>query len=363
MDSSAISVRFVSLRVHIRLGDDVLIRDVVDGVWAEPSSKKADMVIGQQSWGLPGLVDAHAHIASDTLFAPGDIAAAAGRLRAALPAGVMLILDKGWTDDTAIRAADSVSLDERPDLEAAEQILTVEGGYFPGFGMVVDPDLLSEATTRQAEAGSGWVKLIGDWPRRGLGPVANFTTTQLRHAVLAAETAGARVAIHTMAPDVPSQAVAAGVHSIEHGLFLSEDDLAALGEREGMWVPTVLRIEETVAQLGAESSGGRLLAAGLENTRRLLGAAVEAGVRVLAGTDLVGSPTNIASEAIRMGELGLTNSQVIGAISTAAFTATGRDTAFTPGSPANVVLFADDPATNLEILRHPQHILRRGRLL
>ena len=25
-----------------------------------------------------------------------------------------------------------------------------------------------------AGEGAGWVKLIGDWPRKGVGPVANF---------------------------------------------------------------------------------------------------------------------------------------------------------------------------------------------
>lgn len=340
----------------------MLIRDVVDGCWAEPGTDSVDVVVGDGMWALPGLVDAHAHIASDTLFSPGDIDTAPRRLRDALSAGVTLILDKGWTDDTALRAADLVPIEERPDLEAAEQLLAVEDGYFPGFGMVVDPDRIAAATTLRAEAGSGWVKLIGDWPRRGVGPVANFTTSQLRDSVTAAEASGARVAIHTMAPDVPSQAVEAGVHSIEHGLFLTEDDVISLGARGGMWVPTVLRVEETTAQLGAESSGGRLLAAGLENIRGLLGSAIEAGVKVLAGTDLIGSPANIATEAIRLGQFGLTNRQIVDAVSMAGLSATGRDSTFTPGSPANAVLFAADPDLDPEVLRHPQQVVRLGRL-
>ena len=35
----------------------------------------------------------------------------------------------------------------------------------------------------------------------------------------------------------------AGVDSIEHGLFLPEDDLAQLGARGGGWVPTVAAME------------------------------------------------------------------------------------------------------------------------
>lgn len=341
----------------------MLIRDVVDGCWAEPGAQPVDVIVGEGMWALPGLVDAHAHIASDTLFAPGDIDAAPVRLREALAAGVMLVLDKGWTDDTAIRAAALVPIDERPDFEAAEQLLTVEEGYFPGFGMAIDPEQIAKATTERAAAGSGWVKLVGDWPRRGVGPVPNFTTEQLSKAVSAAEASGARVAIHTMAPDVPSQAVEAGVHSIEHGLFLTMEDVAALAARGGMWVPTLLRVEETAAQLGSESSGGKMLAAGLENVRRLLAFAADAGVTVLAGTDLVGSPANIAAEAIRLGQFGLNNRQVVDAVSSAGLSATGRDRAFAPGTPANAVLFGADPDLELDVLRYPQLIVRLGRLV
>jgi imidazolonepropionase-like amidohydrolase len=190
--------------------------------------------------------------------------------------------------------------------------------------------------------------------------VANFTEDQLRRAVEIAGESGSRVAIHTQARDVPSMAVAAGVHSIEHGLFLTDSDVAALAERGGMWVPTVLRIEETIVQLGAESGGGRLLIEGLDNTRRLLPTAFEAGVRILAGTDLVGTPANVASEAIKLGEYGLSNLQVVEAVTTAGFRATDRSSDFAAAAPADAVLFPEDPISDLEVLRHPTVVIRKG---
>jgi imidazolonepropionase-like amidohydrolase len=344
------------------LGDPV-VRDVVDGRWADPTGDHEE-IVGEGQWAIPGLVDAHAHLAAaDLVYAPGDIDGAVARAKESLAAGVTLLFDKGWADDTTIRVIDTVEPARRPDIEAAAQVISVESGHFPGFAREVDPADIADAVRAEASAGRGWVKVIGDWPRKGVGPVANFDESQLRQAVAAAEGSGARVAIHTMARDVPSIAVSAGVHSIEHGLFLTDDDLAALGARGGMWVPTLLRAEALIAQLGAASSGGRLFAEGLANVRSLLPAAVEAGIRVLAGTDLVGSPANVAAEAIRLGNYGLSNRQVVESVSRHGFVVTGRDPHFAVGAPADAVFFEEDPVSDLEVLASPSMVMRLGRRL
>lgn len=354
----------MSLRAVLRspLGDTV-VRDIVDGSWAEPS-RDASVTIGQDQWAIPGLVDAHAHLAAAELrYVAGDFDGALVRARDSLSAGVTLVLDKGWTDDVTIRVIDALEADQRPDIEAAAKVIAVPEGHFPGFAREIDPADIGRVAAEEANAGRGWVKVIGDWPRRGIGPVANFDEDQLRKAVAAAEEGGSRVAIHTMARQVPSMAVAAGVHSIEHGLFLTESDLRALGERGGMWVPTLLRVEATLAQLGEASSGGRLFEEGLANVKALLPLAVEAGVSVLAGTDLVGTPANVAAEAIRLGVYGLSNRQMVEAVSHAAFVATGRDSQFAPGTPANAVFFDADPVEEPGVLANPAAVIRLGRRL
>lgn len=364
MRSSAVSVPFVSIRVTLRSpSGETRIRDIVDGGWAEPMGTPQDE-LGARMWAVPGLVDAHAHLASDSLnFQPGVLGGAQQRAREALVAGVTLILDKGWTDTTIVDVIRTVPEGQRPTIEAAARIISVEGGYYPDFGLVTDPGDIAKSVEIEAKAGAGWVKLAGDWPRRGRGPVSNFTESELRQAVEAAEGVGAKVAIHTMAREMPSAAVAAGVHSIEHGLFLSEDDLETLGGRDGMWVPTLLRTETIITDLGSESSGGKLLREGLENIRPLLPLAIESGVNVLAGTDLVGTPANVADEAIRLHDYGLSAASVLDAVTTGGFRATGRSEAFDIGSPADAVLFAEDPLTDLSILKHPVAVIRLGRIL
>lgn len=351
----------VRTRVQLRspFGETV-VRDIEDGRWADPHGE-ADSILGRDMWALPGLVDAHSHLAAAQLdYQPGDLAGAMGRARDALRAGVTLVLDKGWREATAVEVMRSVPEVERPDIEAAARIITTPGGYFPGFGLEVDAAGIPAAVADQAAAAAGWVKLIGDWPRKGLGPVANFTADELVEVVGVAQKTGSRVAIHTMAREVPSAAVAAGVHSIEHGLFLTSDDIDALGKRRGMWVPTVLRVEETIAQLGVGSSGARLLSEGLANMKALLPMAQEAGVNVLAGTDLIGTPSDVAAEAIRLGECGLTELQVVQAVARAGFLATGRSATFELGTPANAVLFDANPAENLPVLGYPSVVIRLG---
>ena len=350
------------VRVHLRppAGESV-VRDIEEGRWAEPTGI-ADETIGQASYALPGLVDSHAHFAApigkDWKTDPYENAV--DRAKQALAAGVLLALDKGWSNLNTVRLIESVEPALRPDIEAAGIINAVESGYWPDFARELTRESFDDGIRQSVEEGSGWVKLVGDWPRRGQGPVTNFDEGQLRRAVELAAEGGARVAIHTMAREAPAMAVRAGVHSIEHGLFLGEDDLAALGARRGMWVPTIIRMEAVVAQLGESSSGGKLLVEGLDNVRRLMPLAAEAGVHLLAGTDVTVGAHDVALEAAKMVEYGLPVERAIDAVSVSGYEATGRSPAFDIGAPADAVLFGENPLRDVSVLARPEYVIRLG---
>ena len=158
-------------------------------------------------------------------------------------------------------------------------------------------------------------------------------------------------------------AVRAGVQSIEHGLFLDSDDLEALGGRHGIWVPTLVQVEAIISQIGAQSSGGRLLAEGFENAAGLLSDAVDAGVHVLAGTDLAVGTDEVAVEAVRLWEMGMSATEAVRAVSAAGFDATGRPVQFERGFVADAVFFAENPIVNPKVLAHPEVVVRRGRIV
>ena len=352
------------LRVVLRTpGGDTVTRDTGDGVWVDPWGTPEE-VTPADSWALPGLVDAHAHLARETLdFRPGDLQGAERRATMALEAGVGLVYDKGWRDLTVVRMIDELPAKERPEIEAAGAIYAVDGGYWEDFARHIPPGGIRQAVSQAAVEGRGWVKLIGDWPRKGVGPRSNFTEEELAEAVAVATEHESRVAVHTMAREVPSMAVRAGVHSIEHGLFLSPEDLETLGARAGIWVPTVLRVEAVIRQLGAESSGGRLLAEGLGNVTANLAHALECGVHVLTGTDLAVGTHRVALEALRLWEMGMAAGAVVDSVSGAGFRASGRPSGFEVGDPANAVLFSVNPIVDPRALAHPRRVIRMGRLV
>ena len=352
-------VRVVLRSVH----GETVTRDMIEGNWADPVGD-ADLVLGENLWALPGLVDGHAHFAAETMAPrPGNLEDAITRARTALDAGVLLALDKGWGDLTVLDLVDRIDPGDRPEIEAAGLIHAVEGGYIAEVCRIIDPGEVGPAMNQAAGEGRGWVKLIGDWPRKGTGPLPNFTEEQLGVAVRSASAAGARVAVHTMARDVPSMAVRAGVHSIEHGLFLQLEDLDDLGSRGGIWVPTVLNMEAVIRQLGEHSSGGRLITEGLANVARLLPEAIEAGVHILAGTDLAVGTHQVGQEAVRLAEMGLSPKHALRAVSYSGFEATGRPVAFEVDAAADAVMFDANPEEDLGVLAHPRHVIRRGRVV
>lgn len=342
---------------------------VASGRWALPDEGGTSSPMPtDRLWALPGLVDSHAHLAADTIeelrTADDDAIdrAVEKNAWAQLASGVFLVFDKGSKNDRTLRILGEPP-DRRPELEAAGTILTAPGGYYPGFGHEVEvADLLSAAGASLGD-GATWVKLIGDWPRKGRGVLVNFAENELADVVALAHRAGCRVAVHAAGPDATSVAVAAGVDSIEHGLFMTDDDLRDLGARGGAWVPTIVAMSATRDVLGADSSGGRMFADGLANVRSILHGAPAAGVTVLAGSDLALPHGAIAREALALRDYGLEASDALAAVTTAGMSYSGRSSGFDVGQPANAVFYAENPLEHLETLLEPALVFHRGRVI
>ncbi|MCJ7779875.1 MAG: amidohydrolase family protein [Acidimicrobiia bacterium] len=343
---------------------------VIDGDrFSDPDDGPIDQEIETDHlYALPGLADCHAHLGLTRVGEMTHIADDEIRSNGVANAwmqvegGVLLIADKGSSSDAALEILDAPPT-ERPEIQMAGRIIAPPGGYYPGYGHEVDEEGLVEAVRRAAGTRASWVKIIGDWPRKGIGPKANYGEAALTKAVEVAHAAGRRVAIHAMAPQGIGPAVAAGVDSIEHGLFLSVDDLGRIAARGGAWVPTILGAEAIIEFLGADSSGGRLLSRGVDNVQELLPEAERLGVTVLTGTDLAIPHGKVSHEAIRLHELGLSNEATLRAVTTAAFDYLGVDHAFSPGMPANAVFVEGDPREHLETLLDPRVIIRAGRFV
>ncbi|MGH8929042.1 MAG: amidohydrolase family protein [Acidimicrobiia bacterium] len=333
---------------------------VGENSWVEPGAEIVAAIDLRRFFVLAGLADCHAHLSADSLTEVergGEMDGIRRRAFAQLSRGVFLVVDKGWRDDVVLLLLDEPPK-TRPHLRAAGRIITGAGGYFPGFAVETDENGLVDAI-KQSDISGGWIKVIGDWPQKGRGPVISFGEEALAQACRLAHAAGARIAIHTMAPETPGIAVRAGVDSIEHGLYLTGQDLEALGARGGAWVPTIGNTQSVLASLGSGSSGARILGAGLVNVQRLLPGATEAGVVVLAGTDLGIPHGEVAREAELLNGFGLSGARSVDAVGPAAYRYLGIPF-LTPGASADLVLFDEDPYRDVAVLRRPVAAMRAG---
>jgi len=160
-------------------------------------------------------------------------------------AGVTVIRDAGGRSQVTLGFA-GTAVAGRPVAAAAGRFLAPANRYFPRMHSPVAPGELVAAIQAEVAAGAAWVKIIGDFPEwADGGPVpestaATYDLGTLRHAVDAAHTAGARVAVHSNLPD--SGLTGIGADSIEHGCGLGHSELDALGARGGAWTPTLCAV-------------------------------------------------------------------------------------------------------------------------
>lgn len=306
-------------------------------------------------YALAGLVDAHSHptIAVDErgpYLGDGDFGAA--RLDEYAASGVTVIRDTGGQSQVTLGFA-RTAVAGRPVVTAAGRFLAPANRYFPRMHSPAAPDELVASIQAEVAAGAAWVKIIGDFPEWGAdGPVplstaATYDLGTLRQAVDAAHAAGARVAVHSSLQD--SGLVGIGADSIEHGQGLGYAELEELGTRGGAWTPTLCAVLQNRDSPDPEvrTRVGELR----ERLRDCVPYAVAHGVRVLAGTDVVGT---IAEEIALLADHGLAVEQAIAAAGSRA-----RD--FLGIHPAgDIVTYDHDPRDDPGVLASPAAVVVRG---
>lgn len=340
----------------------------VDGIWvvdgrvtSTPPGAGHD-VTTLRGWALPGLVDAHCHVG---LGAHGAVDAETSEAQASADrdAGALLLRDAGspadtrWVDDR----------DDLPRIVRAGRHIARTRRYIRGYAHEIEPDELPAYMAREARAGDGWVKIVGDWIDRTAGDLATcWPLEALRAGVAAAHAEGARVTAHCFGEDCLADLLAAGVDGIEHGTGFRGADVGTAAAAGVAVVPTLVNIA-TFPQL-AEPARGKFDAwadhmLALHARRYETVAALhEAGVPVYVGTDAGGSLPHglVAAEVAELVTAGLSPLDALDAGCWAARSWLGRP-ALEEGAGADLVVFDADPRTDVGVLAHPQHVVLRGR--
>lgn len=132
-----------------------------------------------------------------------------------------------------------------------------------------------------------------------------FTEEELRAGVEEAHKAGKKTATHAMGNKGILNALRAGIDSIEHGVYLDDEAVSLMAERNVPLIPTLSALFN-IERKGIEAG---IPAFAVEKTLKVkpfhlesIRMAREAGVRIALGTD-AGTPFNLHGE--NMGELKL----------------------------------------------------------
>jgi imidazolonepropionase-like amidohydrolase len=242
--------------------------------------------------------------------------------------------------------------------------------YLRDIGVEVEADEVPAEISRQAAAGNGWVKLVGDWIDRGVGDLApSWDLGVLAAAVDAAHAAGVRVAVHTFAEETVAALVRAGVDSVEHGTGLSDADIARMAEQGTALVPTMVNIE-TFGGIADRAEGrfpgyARHMRALRDRFPRVVADAYAAGVPIYVGSDAGGGIHHgmAAREMLLLqSRAGLAPLDVLAAGSWAARAWLGFP-GLVEGGLADLVVYDVDPRADLTVLLDPRRIVLRGRVV
>ncbi|WP_410670931.1 amidohydrolase family protein [Amycolatopsis sp. cmx-4-68] len=317
--------------------------------------------LGRDGYLVPGLVDAHCHPGIG-VGGPVSLAEAAEQALADRAAGTLLIRDCGLPIDVR-------PLQQRADLPTiirAGRHLALAKRYIPGLGIELDdPAQLPAAVAEQARDGDGWVKLVGDWIDRGVGDLAPLWPDDvLAEAVKVAHDHGARVTAHVFGEAALPGLIASGIDCLEHGTGLSSGQLAELARADVALVPTLINIEnfpgiaDSARRFPTYAAHMRALHAGVGE---MVASAIEAGVRVFAGSDAGGMVEHgrLVDEIEALHRAGMTREQALASASWAARDWLGHP-GIADGAPADLLVYASDPREDLGVLRHPSHIVLGG---
>lgn len=320
---------------------------------------------------LPGLVDAHTHIAS--------LASA----RRALESGVTTIRSASVSayQDVALREAVRLGVVAGPDVVAAGLFVTPELGD----AMLGDPRLprlagamqdeagLREAVRINIDRGVDVIKTRGT-ERAGLADTdprkQTYTERQLSWIVDEAAKRQIPVMAHAHGDEGAYAAVKAGVRSIEHGTFLSDSTLRLMKQKGTFLVPTYVTVHD-LTQPGGDYDDPTLTIRG-EFMLPVLGETVKRahrmGVPIATGADTQYGPeslSRIAHEAAFFVDLGMTPLEAIRSATIVSATLLGlggRIGEVREGFEGDLILVESNPLENIRALADVLVVISNGRV-
>lgn len=342
---------------------------------------------------LPGLIDVHTHLTSEShdyytdLFrhSPIDDAVRAHvYAKRTLEAGFTTVRDVGAAEliDVALRNAINEGVVEGPHMLVATMPLSATGGHgdLNGFSPYLHFQQLSSIADGVDEVrkqvrvdikyGADWIKVLasaGVLSEEESVGAPQYSQEELNAIVTEAAQWGRKVAAHAHGAEAIKRATRAGVASIEHGGLVDEEGVRLMKEHGTYLVPDIYTdayILDHGKELGLPDKiiekERQLRKAQNVNWRR----AIAAGVKMAFGTDAGVYPHGTNARQFKyLLELGLTPLQTIQmATSNAADLLGWQDKVGTlaPGAWADLIAVEGDPLSDVTVLERPSFVMKGG---
>ncbi|TYZ11840.1 amidohydrolase family protein [Hymenobacter lutimineralis] len=346
---------------------------------------------------LPGLIDCHVHLESETsknsqvqTFTqnPADIAfQAATYAHKTLLAGFTTVRDLGGSGvNVALRNAINQGRAVGPRVFTAVRVITTTGGHGdptngyrlnlmgspgPADGLLNGPAEARQAVREQYKRGADLIKIASTGGVLSVakdGAAPQMTEEEIRAVVETARDLGLPVACHAHGPEGIKRAIRAGVTSIEHGSLLDDEGIKLMKKYSTWYVPTI-----TAGKSVADSAKipnyypalvtPKALAIG-PKLQETFGRAYKAGVKIAFGTDAAVFRHGVnALEFQYMVEAGMPPLAALRSATVSAaelLNQTSNLGTLEAGKLADVVAVEGDPLTDIKVMQRVRFVMKQG---
>ena len=349
---------------------------------------------------LPGLVDSHVHLTSDTggvlsqleevqLSPAAKAYNALTNAQKTLAAGFTTVRNLGDRDGVTLALRDAIRDGQvvGPNLvDAGTSISTTSGHMDPALGFRDDlrgaldrhenlcdgADACRRAVRLQVARGVDVIKIAttgGVNSRIGAGLGQQMFADEVRAIVETARLYGKKVAVHAHGQDGVKVALAAGVDSIEHGTTLDDECLELFRKSGAYYVPTLATVNGYLERIAADPNAySPAVRAKVDWRIRITGEslrkAVPKGVKIAFGTDAsVSKHGRNADEFELMVKNGMTPMQALEAATVNAADLLGLSAdvgTLEPGKRADLVAVDGDPLRDVTVLKRVPFVMKDG---
>jgi len=349
---------------------------------------------------LPGLMDMHTHLTNElnpesyiedfTLNAADVALRGAEYARKTVEAGFTTVRDVGDSFNASIALREAINAGRIPGpriFTSAKSLATTGGHADPTNGfrddLAGDPGPREGVLNGVAEAraavrqrykdGADLIKITatgGVLSVASSGDNAQFRMDELEAVIQTASDYGMHVAAHTHGAEGMRRAVEAGVRSIEHGTYMTDEIMSLMIEKETWYVPTISAGKFVAEKAHVEGYFPPVVAAKARRIGPIIQNTFErahaAGVRVAFGTDCGVCPHGSnAKEFGYMVEAGMSPADALRAATVNAAKLLGREDELgrlRSGYAADLIAVDGNPLEDVAVLNDVRFVMRDGQV-